>query len=302
MKKVVRILGLCALVALAFTSCKKKETNTVTFQASITQPTSDSRTHVVGSGITETVYWDLDDEIKVIRIEDGEDNDYTVQAGRFDGDYAEFEGDAEFLADLDKANKYSAFYPYANYVGDNVFLTITPIQEYVLAINSFANNFYPMYALNTASGNFPFHSNAGLLKLVFNSAFENQNVPTSVDISDVVITAPEGDVLAGTMKYDRNGNYIGIDTNYPIYNQVRMEVNKTVVSNDQTIIYFVLPEGALANGFNLKVYPQGGTTPLVDRNARPASECPAGKDNTIYAETITEMPLVYIPLVPPTGK
>ena len=47
MKKVVRILGLCALVALAFTSCKKdKQNEELKFMASITQPVNTSKTHI----------------------------------------------------------------------------------------------------------------------------------------------------------------------------------------------------------------------------------------------------------------
>ena len=45
MKKVVRMLGLCALVALAFTACKKNDTQKVTFTANVAQPVNDARTH-----------------------------------------------------------------------------------------------------------------------------------------------------------------------------------------------------------------------------------------------------------------
>ena len=46
MKKVVRILGLCALAVLAFTSCNKETETELTFKASITQPTNTSKTHI----------------------------------------------------------------------------------------------------------------------------------------------------------------------------------------------------------------------------------------------------------------
>ena len=57
MKKVVRILGLCALVALAFTSCKKdKQNEELKFMASITQPVNTSKTHI--DNATNMLVWD----------------------------------------------------------------------------------------------------------------------------------------------------------------------------------------------------------------------------------------------------
>ena len=47
MKKVVRILGLCAIVALAFTSCKKdNQPAEISFKATINQPVNTSKTHI----------------------------------------------------------------------------------------------------------------------------------------------------------------------------------------------------------------------------------------------------------------
>ena len=63
MKKVVRILGLCALVVLAVTACKKKDDSTkMGFTATITQPNNDSKTHI---GDNNTLFWKAGDAIKV---------------------------------------------------------------------------------------------------------------------------------------------------------------------------------------------------------------------------------------------
>ena len=51
MKKIVKMLGLCALIALAVTSCKKEQKPTeMAFTATINQPVSGDRTQIGGNG------------------------------------------------------------------------------------------------------------------------------------------------------------------------------------------------------------------------------------------------------------
>ena len=58
MKKVVRMSGLCALVALAFSACEKIDTTKVSFTATINQPTTNTRTHAMGLNNDYFLVWD----------------------------------------------------------------------------------------------------------------------------------------------------------------------------------------------------------------------------------------------------
>ena len=131
MKKVVRMLGLCALVALAFTSCKKNnETNSVTFKASMVQPTADSRT--IGVGSEEAGYWAIwsdNDKIMVVNPAGDDNKDFTLTTRS--GQNAVFTvtdpDKVNFLKDLE-TDTYTAFYPFAELNGNEVTIPINPNQ------------------------------------------------------------------------------------------------------------------------------------------------------------------------------
>ena len=130
MKKVVRMLGLCALVALAFSACKKIDTTKVSFTATINHPTPNSKTHAMGMNNEYYLVWDEGNQIKIFN-EAGEDCDYTLTS--VDDEVATF-----FVEDADKINfvadletkDYTAFYPNAVIDGDNVKLNIPAEQAY----------------------------------------------------------------------------------------------------------------------------------------------------------------------------
>jgi len=190
MKKVVRMLGLCALVALAFTSCKKKETNgNVTFKATINQSASE-RTYMTVEGL---VNWSANDKIFVFK--DAADFiPCTINYGVNDR-VAYFEGNADFLSEIETANSYSAFYPVNEdkSIGNTVSLTIPEEQTYVPT--SFATNLYPMYATNDGNKNFTFHSDAGVLAIAV-----TKSTQTSSAGFDKIKVEATG--LVGTMVYD----------------------------------------------------------------------------------------------------
>lgn len=198
MKKVVRMLGLCALVALAFTSCKKNDnTNKVTFKATITQPIADERT---GINMSNAVIWTEGDEIQVF---DENGNTTTPFAATLTGEgrVATFTGDGAFLANLNEAGKYTAFYPVQDYDATTVTMKAVPYeQNYVpRELNRIETDLYPMHATNNDEGNFVFSSDAGVLRI---SLFSTSTFEFLVKRIEII--APEGDVVNGTLVYDND--------------------------------------------------------------------------------------------------
>jgi hypothetical protein len=287
MKKVVRMLGLCALVALAFSSCKKNETESVSFTATITQPTTSVRTHVAGTNDYYLV-WDQGDAIKVFDNNLVDEN-FTLTAGK-DAVTATFRAVGQtkvsFLENLTSEN-YTAFYPNAviDEENDQVNMNIPANQIYRPAHN-FVTNLYPMVGFNIDPetgdnvDNFKFESKAGFLYLLF-QAPEGE----TVTFDKVVVTTDEdNDYVSGTMVYEKDGTFVGL---------VGEDHVATITSTQKiTVTYpalmdvtFVLPEGALESGFTVLVY--DGEELIWGRHA------PAGV-NTIVAQQFREMPSMVL--------
>lgn len=266
MKKVVRMLGLCALVAFAFTACKKDDTQKVTFTATVTQPTSNVRTHAVGYG--HHLVWDAGDQIKVFNNA-GADMDFALPTEITPNEKTvtfNVVGNEKvaFVSNL-FTQPYYAFYPNALVAGNQVTMEIPEEQVYVPQRN-FDNNLYPMVGFNfyeddnqnvVYTDNFDFVSDAGFLNF---SVTCPQVLSGQVFVDRVVLTANDPtDYLNGTYVYEKNGTLSGFNGNT---NQITMWVKDedgNVVSapldwqmaRDFT---FVLPEGALASGFTIDVY------------------------------------------------
>lgn len=279
MKKVTRILGLCALVALATVSCKKDDNNVPqggkSFRATINQPTDGAKTHI-GNG--NYLMWNSGDEIKVYTA-DGTSAVFTTT----DADVYE---DAVFTGDIKEADKYVAFYP-ADNASDaqegNVILTLPDQQTY--EANNFANKAYPMAAYwNGNAGDdvdFQFHSPCAVVCLPLKG---NANV-TSIDLSGKSFT----DALAGTLKVDINN----FDPANPGAGGYQPVVAKWTVSlscgndgvqldpNTATNFYFVVaaPHEIFKSGLKFVVNYEGGSETLETT-----------KDNGLIAETILTMP------------
>lgn len=288
MKKVVRMLGLCALVALAFTACKKDDTQKVTFSASITQPTSVSRTHAVGFG--HHLVWDAGDEIKVLDVS-AADYDFALP------DEGTFEKQATFNVDEQEkitfisnlfTQPYYAFYPNAtNLLSEGkVKMEIPAVQAYVPQRN-FDKNLYPMVGFNfyedeqgniVYSDNFDFISNAGFLNVSFTCP-ENQS--GLIGITQVVLRSMDQaeDLLTGTVYYDQDGQnyeFVG-EGNVITMTPATAAVLDWQMARDFT---FVLPEGALWSGFEIEV--------TLDNGQVKTYEAPAYV-NTIEAMKYTAM-------------
>jgi hypothetical protein len=292
MKKVVRMLGLCALVALAFTSCKKKETNgTITFKASINQPTYDGRTHIGPyGGNNYVVLWNANDQIDVFNEASEKETYIANNVNDQSTLVATFDGNASFLSNLYMKDKYTAFYPAVGESEGFITLTIPQMQSH--RSTTFANNTYPMWARNKADGNFEFTSDAGILNVRLRS--------TSLDVEPVgnyfakvshlrVYSANEQ--LCGTMKYNVAGQLVGFDGNGHEVIMQGPAAGITVPDDYDTNFYIILPENVLAGPFVVEVYAPGVTEPIkVLEGNSPV--------NKIEKHKVTVMPLEYIDHLP----
>ena len=278
MKKVVRILGLCALVSLAFTACKKDNTQKVSFTASITQPTSNSRTHAVGFG--HHLVWDAGNAIKVFNNA-GTDMDFALPAEGEFAQQATFNvvgvDEVNFLKDLTIDDAYTSFYPNAVVEGNQVKMVIPANQKYVPQRN-FDNNLYPMYAHNQGD-NFIFHSNAGFLNV---SVTCPQALSGTIAITKIVLTSKDAtlDKLNGEVFYDKDGSNYSFVGGTNVITMDQGAFPATLYYQSSTDFTFVLPEGALSSGFVVDVYLDNGDVKTF--------EAPADV-NTIEAETYTVM-------------
>ena len=280
MKKVVRMSGLCALVALAFSACEKIDTTKVSFTATINQPTTNTRTHAMGLNNEYFLVWDEGDQIKVFN-EAGEDCDYTLTslAQAVATFVVEDAAKIDFVADLENA-EYFAFYPNAVIDDNKVKLTIPAVQTYK-ALHNFATNTYPMVGFNKET-NFEFVSNAGFLRLVF-QAPENQ----TKQFDKVVLTANDpGDYLAGDFVYEKcGGNYQFVGKSNVV--TVESSAKLVVLSGLLRDVTFILPEGALKSGFTVEVF---------DGDERVLSKVASARPDINYIQAMhyLEMPALMI--------
>ena len=296
MKKVVRMLGLCALVALAFTACKKNDTQKVTFTANVAQPVNDARTH---AEYGRYLVWDDNDAIQIFNHA-GNEMDFTAQTSTGLPGNATFTAatadEIEFVKDLENANfPYTAFYPNATVDENNkVNLVIPAAQVYVPQL-SFANGLYPMVGWNNGSTQFDFVSNAGMLNVSFVKLNENE----TVKVDKIVLTSnnpaddPNPDLLTGTMMYDKDGGnyqFVGDGNVVVLTAEDPVELSYTAATD----FTFVLPEGALFSGFTIEVYLGEELLETYEAQPNPA--------NVIEAQRYTKMTFVQLPKPPAPTK
>lgn len=277
MKKVVRMLGLCALVALAFTSCKKKETNgTVTIKATVAQSADDSRTYL--DPARNWVMWDSNDGFTVFN-QAGENPVYCGLKGGERSISATFQGDADYLANL-KTESYTAFYPVPSVDGQNVTLTVPGVQQYVN--KGFADNLYPMFAVNSGTdGNqFNFRSDCGLLTIPLGVA---DGSPTVVNVAKIVVTAADtNDKLVGPITYnyagpaDENPTYTVDGENLNTVTLVGCDLDGSLSNTDLRYFNIVVLENALAGNFSVTLL-DGENQEIVTLNAGVHSQIVAQK-------------------------
>lgn len=251
MKKVVRMLGLCALVALAFTACKKNDTQKVTFTGHAAQPTGDVRTHISDGTF---LVWNENDQIKVFN-EAGEDMDFTVQSSAGKPGVAVFTAEAAdevaFVADLKTAD-YTAFYPNAIVNENDKVVMAIPAEQQRYEGKDIANNLYPMVGFNNLTDNFEFTSNAGFLNVRFQVS--NDSEVDVFNIDKLVLRSKDAeDYLTGNMIYDKDGLSYTFEGNGNVVTMM-CESPVAIIKGYAADFTFVLPEGALASGFDLELY------------------------------------------------
>lgn len=158
MKRTIRIMGLCALVALVAASCQKNEGKmTNTLSATLNQPTFDDKTYI---GENDYLMWSAGDQIMVF---DANCVSHTFNAVSSGTTHTDFVGDDM----IDPSVTYWSFYPidYVTNLSNGVItFSIPSTQTYVEG--SIATNTYPIAASNGGSGTeFTFRGLFGILAI-----------------------------------------------------------------------------------------------------------------------------------------
>ena len=241
------MLGLCALVALAFTSCKKNEEQSkqLTILATITQPVADGRTHI---GAGDMLVWDAGNSIRVFNA-NGKEGDFTTHVSD------EWEH-VPFTGPLTPTATYTAFYPNAAYVegATDVRINLNATQNYVP--NNFGNDTYPMYATGTTNGDnieFTFQSHASVLRI----QLQSNNACT---VGSIIVTGGNNDVFAGNLVYDYSDPSTCTVENGT--NQVTLNCGNGVqlAAGEITAFNIVMKSGAMSAGTKVTVKDLAGNT------------------------------------------
>ena len=266
MKKTLKLMGLCALAALALAGCKKNEQNgNMTFKAIISQLNSDAKTEI---GAGNWLVWSEGDQIKVYTADKTEANaaNFTLATGAGTKD-ATFSGT---LAESNP-NLYYAFYPTTGVelTSEGKFkLPVSGTQTFVDA--NFTTNTFPMCA-TTTDGDFEFHSPYGILGIPMKG---------TATIGSIVLTDSLGMNLVGY--YEMND----VDTTF-VGNSAAITLNfgegLTLSADTAKTAYFIVPAGVFTMGFKAEVKGTDGNT---------ITELKANNPNIILKENIRLMPEV----------
>lgn len=264
MKKTLRLMGLCTLAVLALAGCKKNEqTGTKTFKATISQLNSDAKTEI---GTGNWLVWSDNDQIKVYNADKTETATFNIETGVGTKE-------ATFSGTLPESNTYYAFYPTTG-----VELTPEYVTEFTLSgtqtfvEGNFASNLYPMYAIST-DGNFSFYSPCGVLGIPMKG---------TATIGSILLTDSLGMDLAGT--FEMAGADVNFqDTHSGVGITLSFGEGLTLNETTATLVYFVVPAGALSNGFKADVKGTDGNRIVLLETSTP---------NPVTAETIHLMPEV----------
>ena len=268
MKKVIRIFGLCALVALTFTSCKKNTTEVKSFKATTAQlqTNSDSKTHIGGGNAARQYFvWDAGNVIKVFNNQ-GQNASFEVSGLDQGGRAAEFhiyDSYSEFMENITTPNIYTAYYPDAVCDHDEIAVPLPSrqMQAFLGAEYNISNNTFPMYGHNAVNEDgdpyFAFTSNACVMEVSFGKSVENISIDSLVFTSKV-----PGELIAGSLIHDLDGNYVRFDGTKE---SVTIVAYKPQNWSAGTYLPFhiVFPAGIFATGFNMDVY-EGST--LISHN------------------------------------
>lgn len=274
MRKTLRTLGLCALAALAIVSCKKNDEQaaTTSFEATINQPTSGTRTGINEINGDKWMTWNNGDVIKVFAADGSASAPFTTTA---DGVPV-----ANFTGQIKDSESYCAFYP-ADFTSeaDGTMVTLTLSANQTFKDGSFSANTYPIAAKSDESDKtkFDFSSPCGLLAIP---------VKGTGTLGSIELTGNNGEKLAGTYTYslaDMSNQFNGTATTVTLTCEGGLEL----IPNTPATMYFVLPEVDLSNGFSIHLKDTEG-------NTLPADHVATNNTQTIEAQNIRTMGLVTV--------
>lgn len=275
---------MAALLLLAV-SCKKDKEQQIEgsgfgFRATVESHEGDSKTHLDGVAVK----WDSNDEILV--------QSHTCAEGkRFvlvyeEGGEAGF-NPAETLPEGFYSPNYTAYYP-AGMMQTGTF-TLPAIQTY--KANSFENGANPMIAVCDDNKMLAFKNICGLLKLQLYSE-------TACQVRSItLISHKENELLCGTGTVEWNGGEPKLslasgDGSLTLDCGAEGLAMSTEASNP-SVFYFVVPAGALSEGFTVKVTDMNGTYWI--------KAAKASTDNTIARSKIKPMPKQKVACTHPEG-
>ena len=277
MKK-LSLMCMAALLLLA-ASCKKENKTemgeSIGFRATTETPSSDSKTYLDGT----SVKWKHDDAILVCSGSEPSGMKFIANVIGSTGTTADFDADG-ICPDEFFQEPYTAFYPYNNVTADDGVYTLSLPATQVYAADGFAPGAFPMMAVSNTT-DLSFKNICGMLEL-------NLYSPEPCQVRNITITSlKEGEVLWGkgtvTMpnvtpvlsELTEGGNSLKLDCF-----ATGMGVPLSTAENEPTTFHFVVPEGTLSEGFNVKVTDVNGD--VWTKNAT--------QDNSIVRNTVTEMP------------
>lgn len=249
MKK-LSLVCMAALLIMA-ASCKKEEKNEVTkggFRAKTETHAGNSKTYLVGQ---QDVKWSEGDQIVVFSEMSPEGQVFTASEGDKD--------DVIFTASVDESyysqSEFTSVYPTATKSGDNYQIALNATQTY--AENGFASGANPMTAHSTNT-TLNFKNVCGLLQLNFYSE-------ATIKVADITITSSKnGEKLNGngTLSIAADGipALSGLDGGNALTLVCGEGVTLSTDAANPTPFFFVVPAGALTEGFSVEVTDINGGT------------------------------------------
>ncbi len=310
-------MGLCAVLALSFMSCKKNEEKaTLSFKATIEQPTCNDKTYIeyVPGPVPEQdqyiVRWNSGDRARVFK-KDGSSADFVTQdegATTTATFYKIDQGDFPPSAD-----GYAVFYPADFAIKDGKKVRLTFRKDQVYKEGGIETNTFPMAAAGP-DFNFTFSSPCGILKVPLYSEGSSEITVKKIELRD----NHEANPIAGTLNVGLNQfveGYTYNNINIDILTFPQMFFEKTITlycpeggitlsPDNAKDFYFVVPTypekytkppyslyspytQVFAEGFNITIYDMNDK-PIMNQSA-PASPASSKTDYTMKAQTILRM-------------
>ena len=235
MKKVTKIMGLCAVLALSFMSCKKNEEKaTLSFKATIEQPTCNDKTYIEYNQAQDyyILKWNSGDRARVFK-KDGSSADFETQdegATTTATFYKIDQGDFPPSED-----GYAVFYPADFAIKDGKKVRLTFRKDQVYKEGGIETNTFPMAAAGP-DFNFTFSSPCGILKVPLYSEGSSEITVKKIELRD----NHEDNPIAGTLNVGLNQFVEGYT-----YNNINIDILTFPQTFFEKTITLHCPEGGI---------------------------------------------------------